>query len=310
MTSNRVFNLNSKQLVKLYSKIFDADLDEMSDHLNKGDISITCKHFFSKSNDIKPAAKSTLTLSQVDAFLDKLTEITKENDQLKALEGITKKCTKNDLKTLIRLIKKDLRTDAGVKIILDSLNPQAYAAFQVSRDLKDVVSRVKTLEKHNHLTGGKPGLKKDLSIRVNLMTPVKPMLAEACKSVEQAFKKCTNGIYAEIKYDGERLQVHKNGANFTYFSRNLKQVQPHKVAHLKEFIPKAFPNANSLILDGEVLLYCNKTKKPLPFGTLGVHKKSAFKDATVCLYIFDCLYMNGEDLMNKYGLFLRFILFF
>jgi DNA ligase-3 len=64
------------------------------------------------------------------------------------------------------------------------------------------------------------------------MTPVKPMLAEACKSVEQAFKKCTHGIYAEIKYDGKCLQVHKNCSNFTYFSRILKQVQAHKVAHL------------------------------------------------------------------------------
>ena len=34
--STRVFNLNSKQLVKLFSKIFSADLDEMTDHLNKG----------------------------------------------------------------------------------------------------------------------------------------------------------------------------------------------------------------------------------------------------------------------------------
>ena len=48
----------------------------------------------------------------------------------------------------------------------------AYAAFQASNDLKDVVERV---------MGGaggvtKPGLKKGLSIRANIMTPVKPML--------------------------------------------------------------------------------------------------------------------------------------
>ena len=39
------------------------------------------------------------------------------------------------------------------------------------------------------------------------MTPVKPMLADACRSIEQAFKKCPNGMYSEIKYDGERVQV-------------------------------------------------------------------------------------------------------
>ena len=42
-------------------------------------------------------------------------------------------------------------------------------------------------------------------------------------------KKCPNGFYAEIKYDGERVQVHKNGDTFEFFSRSLKNVQPHKV---------------------------------------------------------------------------------
>lgn len=86
------------------------------------------------------------------------------------------------------------------------------------------------------------------------------MLADACKSVEQAFIKCKNPIMAEVKYDGERLQIHKyyffflkkqqvfmlndwkffsrNGSTFTYYSRNLKAVQPHKTEYLKEFIPK------------------------------------------------------------------------
>lgn len=53
--------------------------------------------------------------------------------------------------------------------------------------------------------------------------------AEACKSIEYAMKKCPNGMFSEIKYDGERVQVHKNGDHFSYFSRSLKPVLPHKV---------------------------------------------------------------------------------
>lgn len=59
---------------------------------------------------------------------------------------------------------------------------------------------------------------------------------------------------------------------FKYFSRSLKPVLPHKVSHFKEFIPKAFPHADDMILDAEVLMVDNKTGQPLPFGTLGVHK--------------------------------------
>ena len=53
--------------------------------------------------------------------------------------------------------------------------------------------------------------------------------AEACKSVEYAMKKCPNGMFSEIKYDGERVQVHKQGNEFRYYSRSLKPVMPHKV---------------------------------------------------------------------------------
>lgn len=54
-------------------------------------------------------------------------------------------------------------------------------------------------------------------------------LAEPCRSVEQAMSKCKDSMYAEIKYDGERLQLHKNGDKFTFFSRSLKPSLDHKV---------------------------------------------------------------------------------
>ena len=74
-----------------------------------------------------------------------------------------------------------------------------------------------------------------------------------------AFDKCPNGMYSEIKYDGERVQVHKNHSEFKYFSRSLKPVIAHKIATFKEHIPKAFPNASELILDAEVLMVDNNT---------------------------------------------------
>jgi len=60
---------------------------------------------------------------------------------------------------------------------------------------------------------------------------ISPLQAEACRSVEQAFRRCPNGMFAEIKYDGERVQLHKKGSSFKYFSRSLKPVQQHKVLY-------------------------------------------------------------------------------
>jgi DNA ligase-3 len=295
-----VYNLHDKQLVKCFSQIFDTDLDEMVEDLEQGDVAETIALFFDKSKGLKPSKKSLLSLQEVDNMLADLAERTKEDEQSECLRGIAKQCTTNDLKMIVRLIKHDLRINAGAKHVLDALDPNAYEAFQASRDLRDVVNRV---TKRNNLVAGASAVKgemtKALSIKAQLMTPIQPMLAEACRSVDQAFSRCPNGMYAEIKYDGERVQLHKQGSSIKYFSRSLKPVQAHKVQHFQEYLKQAFPEGNDLILDCEVLLIDTKTSKPLPFGTLGVHKKAAFKDANVCLFVFDCIHLNGTSLMDR-----------
>lgn len=60
----------------------------MLEHLEKGDVAETIKIFFEKSNNIKPADKSTLTLSQVDKFLDKLSVETTEAAQMGLFKSI------------------------------------------------------------------------------------------------------------------------------------------------------------------------------------------------------------------------------
>ncbi|XP_046850595.1 DNA ligase 3-like isoform X2 [Xenia sp. Carnegie-2017] len=289
----RVYNLQNKQLVKLFSQILDCSLEEMTSDLDKGDVSETIKNFFETSINKTLLKQSCLTLQEVDAFLDKMSTLTREDEQQNELSKMTRRCTSTDLKYIIRLIKHDLKINAGAKHVLDALHTDAYTAFHASHNLQDVVERC--LKKNDDVTG----VSRELSINTRVMTPVKPMLAEACKSFDYAITKCPNGMFAEIKYDGERVQIHKSGNDFQFFSRSLKPVIPHKVSEIKEFLPKACPHGNDLILDSEVLLVDHKTGNPLPFGTLGIHKKSAFKDANVCLFIFDCLQFNDENLMKK-----------
>ena len=55
---------------------------------------------------------------------------------------------------------------------LDALDKNAYAAYQACSNLKDVLEKL-----NKNKNAAVPGLKKSLSIRASLMTPVKPMLA-------------------------------------------------------------------------------------------------------------------------------------
>lgn len=182
----RVYNLQSKQLIKLFSKIFLTDHSEMLEDLEQGDIGETIKKFFDQSFKVKPVKNSSLTVKEVDQFLTKLSKLTKEDDQTEHFKSFVQKCTSNDLKTVIRLIKGDLRMGAGAKHILEGVHPDAYQAYQASRDLDSVIEKCLDVK-----TEGKNAVKAEIT----LMTPVLPMLAEACKSVEQAVKKCPNGRY-------------------------------------------------------------------------------------------------------------------
>ncbi|XP_053605193.1 DNA ligase 3 [Plodia interpunctella] len=293
--SKRVYNLKSKQLIKLFSKIFGTDHDDMLTDLEQGDVAKTIKTFFLKSKYVQPSSESILTVHDVDNFLEGLSKFTREEEQIHHFKKIVNKCTENDIMMLMRLIKGDLRINAGPKHILEGVHPDAYNVYQTSRDLDIILDRVLskgTGVKHKDATSD------SFLAKIVLMTPVRPMLAEACKSVEMAMKKCPNGMFSEIKYDGERVQVHKKGDHFRYFSRALKPVMPHKISHFRDYLPKAFPEAVDLILDAEVLMVDVNTGKPLPFGTLGVHKQSEFKDAQVCLFVFDILYYNGKVLLD------------
>ncbi|XP_024939791.1 DNA ligase 3 isoform X2 [Cephus cinctus] len=301
--TKRIYNLQNKQLIKLFSRLFSQDENEMLEHLEQGDVAETVRCFFEDSDVVRPNRQSVLTLKEVDQFLENLSKLTREDDQVQHFASIVDRCTSNDLKMIVRLIKHDLRINAGPKHILEAIHEEAYRAFQVSMDLNTVISRFvnpPSSNTSNASSSSNLASPSTLSkVTVVLMTPVLPMLAESCTSVEMAMKKCPLGMLSEVKYDGERVQVHKRGSEFRYYSRSLKPVMLHKINHFKDYIPKAFPSADDLILDSEILMINTKTGQPLPFGTLGVHKKAQFKDANVCLFVFDCLYYNGDVLIDQ-----------
>ncbi|XP_050438393.1 DNA ligase 3 isoform X3 [Adelges cooleyi] len=302
-SEKRIYNLQSKQLIKLFSLMCKHNMAAMLEDLEKGDVAETLRLFFEKSNnaDMRPASKSTLTMTDVDIFLDKLSAETTENAQIELFKSISTKCTGNDLKMIIRLVMHDLRINCGPKYILGAIHPNAYEAYQTSHNMETIIKNVclhkelnaAAIETSDNANGAK------INVKLSLLTPILPMLAEPCKCLSDVFKKCPAGIYSEIKYDGERVQLHKSEKEFKFFSRSLKPVLDHKVKMFKEYIPKAFQHGREMILDCEVLMYDRNTDKPLPFGTLGIHKKSQFEDANPCLFVFDCMYYNGVSLMDK-----------
>ena len=60
--------------------------------------------------------------------------------------------------------------------------------------------------------------KSDVSV---IGVPLKPMVGRPAKSVEEVLKEMKPDLICEIKYDGERTQIHYNDGEINLFSRNF-----------------------------------------------------------------------------------------
>ena len=312
--NGRLYHVQDKQLVKLFSLLLGQTEKVLKDHLNKsGCIAATASHFFCASR----TDPSNMTMEEFDKHLEDLSTVTTEDAQLVVLRRFLTVATKNDLFLFLRQVKQDLRLGAGIRCILAGLHPCANNLFKRCANIQEVVKKVMAgdvdagvgsdsecgSDVASSVASGPRGISPDrkkvrLEATVTLGMPIAPMLAAPTKGVEQVLLKCPNGAFSETKYDGERIQIHKNGTTFKYFARSLKPMKADKHEGLDAYIVSAV-KADSCILDGEILLIDTRTSTPLPFGTLGKHKKAEHTYANTCIFLFDIMFLNGKALLDE-----------
>jgi DNA ligase-1 len=105
----------------------------------------------------------------------------------------------------------------------------------------------------------------------------------------------------EYKYDGERVQIHKNGEKVELFSRNLENI----TGQYPDIVRMALNNikVGEAIVEGECVAVDSDTGYMLPFQELmkrrrkyGIEEKA--EEFPVNMYLFDALLIDGEDIMN------------
>jgi DNA ligase-1 len=132
--------------------------------------------------------------------------------------------------------------------------------------------------------------------------PVRPMLASSAPDVAAAFTKLGQDIEAVIdtKLDGIRIQVHKSRADVRVFTRSLDDI----TARLPEVVAlvRTLP-AEELILDGEAIAL-DAGGRPRPFQETASRTARRLEGelgpaaADVTPFFFDCLYVDGEELLD------------
>jgi DNA ligase 1 len=143
------------------------------------------------------------------------------------------------------------------------------------------------------LTDGRPGLE---AIGLEVLRPVQPMLASTAADVASAVADL--GLSAvEWKLDGIRLQIHKHGDAVRIFTRNLNDITD-RMPEVVEVI-RGLP-ADRLVLDGEALTVTDDLR-PQPFQDVmsRVGRRTGEPVASVAAHLFDCLHLDGEDLLDR-----------
>lgn len=141
---------------------------------------------------------------------------------------------------------------------------------------------------------------------IELGAPVVPALCQRLNSATEVIEKMTE-VYAEPKYDGLRVQIHYRKATgdkpqlLRTFTRNLEE-SSEMFPELSQVTEQL--NCDSCVLDGEAIGYDPATGHLISFQQTiqrkrkhGVAEKAA--EIPVRFYIFDMLYLNGENLIDQ-----------
>lgn len=134
-------------------------------------------------------------------------------------------------------------------------------------------------------------------------SPINSMLAIKVESVEDSFKAVGKPAFYDLKLDGFRLQLHKNKDEIKLFTRNLEDVTK-QFPDVIEFI-KTHVKGDSFIIDAEAVGYDLKTKAPMPFQAVSQrikrkhHIEEMVKKIPIQVFVFDILFYNGENLMDR-----------
>ena len=138
----------------------------------------------------------------------------------------------------------------------------------------------------------------ELSVMIN--HPIKMMLAQLGESIEAALGEIGTAA-VEWKYDGARVQIHKDGESVRIFSRRLDNV----TASLPEIAQAAKSiRAESAILDGEAVAVGNDGRPQAFQQILKRFRRKYNVDRLAAqiplrLFLFDIIYLNGESLVDR-----------
>ncbi|KAL1929838.1 hypothetical protein VTP01DRAFT_992 [Rhizomucor pusillus] len=310
-------------LMKAIAESTGRNMKQIKSDADKiGDLGTVAKE--SKSSQRTLYKPKPLTVSHVFRTFKEVAKITGQSAQKRKVEkikGLLVACQDQEAKYLIRQLEGKLRIGMAEQTVLMALAHSAVLSKPESVKMS-VQKREEELSKATDIIKSVynqlpcydmilPALLENPleelldKCKMRPGIPLKPMLAHPTKSLSEVLDRFEgHNFTCEFKYDGERAQIHRlEDGTLAVYSRNSENMSgryPDVVEKLNKWLK---PTTKSFIIDCEAVAWDREKKSILPFQILSTRKRKDVKEedikVQVAIYAFDCLYLNGESLLQK-----------
>jgi len=290
-----------KLAIKALSRASGVKESEIEESIKKtGDIGETAQAIMSSRKQATFFQKS-LTVQRVYETLDKMAKTSGAgavDSKMAHLAGLLADASPKEAKYVMRTVTGNLRLGIADMTVLDAL-AIAYGGGKEARECVERAYNICSDLGRVAKTVAERGLEGIKEFRVSINEPIRPMLAERLSSPEEILEKLSGKCAAEYKYDGERIQAHKQGNDVVLYSRRLESISdqyPDAVELLKRYV-----KAKEAILECECVAVDSDTGEMRPFQEL-MHRRrkyeiqKAIEEYPVTLFMFEALYIDGKDL--------------
>ncbi len=241
-----------------------------------------------------------LTVKRVYETFVKVAEAQGEGSQerkMRYLANLFMDATPEEGKYIARTVLERMRTGVAEGILRDAI----AEAFNVDPGLVERAYMLTSDFGHVILVAKREGNEGLKGVKIQLGKPIRPMLAQNAAGVEDALQEMGGKAAFEIKYDGARVQVHKDGDRVIVYSRRLENVTKSIPEIVDAILSSVKPDR--IIIEGE-LVAVGEGGRPRPFQfVLRRFRRKYNIDEMVRkipleLNLFDVLYVDGTSMVD------------
>lgn len=246
------------------------------------------------SVEAAPADSPSLEVLEVDEAIGRIPGITGRGSRARRLDllaGLLGRATAGEQQFIRRLLTGELRHGALEGMMMEAVAAASGVGAAVVRRAAMLGGSLGSIALPA-LTEGEAPL---LEMRIELMRPVRPMLAASSPSVEAAVE-AAGRASVEWKMDGARIQVHRRGGRAAVFTRSLNEVTDRMPLVTQAVL--RLP-VSSVVLDGEALTH-DEGGLPRRFEQTMSRfgSRSPAGGAPLLPFFFDILHLDGRDLID------------